>query len=107
MRTQALAVGGGRTLHDVVLGGSREGSLWRANVDAAELNGYVEYNTAQAGRLHARLARLKIARVADGVVVGSAIVEIVAEHGPDAAEPVRAYIESLASAVRQAAKDPA
>ncbi|RZM02139.1 MAG: TIGR02099 family protein [Variovorax sp.] len=61
VRTQALAVGSGRTLHDVVLGGSREGSLWRANVDATELNGYVEYNTAQAGRLHARLARLKIA----------------------------------------------
>lgn len=61
VRTQALAVGSGRTLHDVVLGGSREGSLWRANVDATELDGYVEYNTAQAGRLHARLARLKIA----------------------------------------------
>ena len=61
VRTQALAIGGGRTLHEVVLGGSREGSLWRANVDATELSGYVEYNTAQAGRLHARLARLKIA----------------------------------------------
>ena len=61
VRTQALAIGGGRTLHDVVLGGSREGSLWRANVDATELSGYVEYNAAQAGRVHARLARLRIA----------------------------------------------
>ena len=48
-----------------------------------------------------------IARVADGVVVGSAIVEIVAQHGAAAAGPVRAYIETLASAVRSAAKEPA
>ncbi len=40
-----------------------------------------------------------VARVADGVVVGSAIVEIVARHGADAAEPVRAYIASLKSAI--------
>ena len=33
----------GRTLHNVVVGGSRDGQLWRANVDADELNGYVEY----------------------------------------------------------------
>jgi uncharacterized protein (TIGR02099 family) len=54
----------GRTLHNVVVGGSREGLTWRANVDAAELNGYVEYRQpagAGAGRLHARLARLAIA----------------------------------------------
>ena len=36
-----------------------------------------------------------IARVADGVVVGSAIVELVGEHGADAAGPVRDYIRSL------------
>ncbi len=40
-----------------------------------------------------------IARVADGVVVGSAIVEIIARNGADAAEPVRAYIATLASAI--------
>ena len=52
------------TLHNVVVGGSRDGQLWRANVDADELNGYVEYRQsagAGAGRLHARLARLPIA----------------------------------------------
>lgn len=48
-----------------------------------------------------------IARVADGVVVGSAIVEIVAQHGANAAGPVRTYIESLATAVAQASKEPA
>ncbi len=61
VRAQALDIGGGRTLHDVVLGGSREGALWRANVDAAELSGYMEYRPAQDGRIYARLSRLKIA----------------------------------------------
>ncbi len=40
-----------------------------------------------------------IARVADGVVVGSAIVEIIAEHGKDAPRHVEAYVRSLADAV--------
>ncbi|MES2443742.1 MAG: tryptophan synthase subunit alpha [Pseudomonadota bacterium] len=43
-----------------------------------------------------------IARVADGVVVGSAIVELVGQHGEDAPEPVRAYIHSLSAAIRAA-----
>ncbi|SFP61509.1 tryptophan synthase subunit alpha [Sphingomonas rubra] len=46
-----------------------------------------------------------IARVADGVVVGSAIVEIVAQHGADAPAPVTAYIRTLADAVASARKD--
>ena len=45
-----------------------------------------------------------IGAVADGVVVGSAIVELVAQHGTAAAEPVRAYIKSLADAVASARK---
>ncbi len=61
LRAQELRFGG-RRLSNVVLGGSREGLLWRANVDADELSGYVEYGQAQAGRVMARLARLKIAR---------------------------------------------
>lgn len=67
LRTDALVVAG-RTLREVVVGGSREGSLWQANIDARELSGYVEYSVRQAGRLHARLARLKIeASAADQV----------------------------------------
>jgi tryptophan synthase alpha chain len=46
-----------------------------------------------------------IARVADGVVVGSAIVELVGQHGDDAPRHVRAYIETLSSAVRAARKE--
>jgi len=49
----------------------------------------------------------QVARVADGVVVGSAIVELVGAHGKDAPDPVRAYIASLAVAVRSATKEEA
>jgi uncharacterized protein YhdP len=54
----------GRKLHNVVVGGGREGTLWRANLDASELNGYVEYRQpsgSAGGRLYARLARLDVA----------------------------------------------
>ena len=40
-----------------------------------------------------------IAKVADGVVVGSAIVEIIEEHGHNAAGPVRDYVASLKAAI--------
>jgi len=60
VRAQQLGIAG-RTLHNVVLGGTREGTVWRANIDATELSGYAEYRHTQAGRLYARLARLKIA----------------------------------------------
>ncbi|WP_439486336.1 tryptophan synthase subunit alpha [Blastomonas fulva] len=43
-----------------------------------------------------------IGRVADGVVVGSAIVEIVSQHGVDAAGPVRDYVRTLADAIATA-----
>lgn len=40
-----------------------------------------------------------IGKVADGVVVGSAIIDIVAEHGANAAGPVREYVSSLKAAL--------
>lgn len=59
---------GGRQFNQVVIGGGREGRLWRANLDAQELNGYLEYRqgadgtaSGGAGRVYARLARLTIA----------------------------------------------
>jgi tryptophan synthase alpha chain len=48
-----------------------------------------------------------VAQVADGVVVGSAIVDLVAQHGALAAEPVHAYVAELSAAVRGAHKEPA
>lgn len=54
---------GGRKLNHVVVGAVREGRVWRANVDATEASGYIEYRQpggAGAGRLYARLVRLVI-----------------------------------------------
>lgn len=53
----------GRHFHRVVLGGSREGSQWQANIDANELNGYVSVRQAgpgTAGNVYARLKRLQL-----------------------------------------------
>jgi uncharacterized protein (TIGR02099 family) len=64
LRARELTVGG-RKLNNVVVGGGREGLLWRANLDASEINGYVEYRQSSgsnAGRLYARLAKLAIAQ---------------------------------------------
>jgi len=60
---------GSRRLGNVTAGLSRDGSLWRANVDADELDGYIEYRPARrsagpagpgAGRVYARLSRLNL-----------------------------------------------
>ncbi|HEX8387373.1 MAG TPA: tryptophan synthase subunit alpha, partial [Sphingomonas sp.] len=40
-----------------------------------------------------------VARVADGVVVGSAIIDLVAQHGAAAAPHVAAYVRSLKDAI--------
>ena len=43
-----------------------------------------------------------IARVADGVVVGSALVELVKQHGAQASGPIQAFTASLSQAVHTA-----
>ena len=40
-----------------------------------------------------------IAKVADGVIVGSAIVNIIAEHGENAKEPLVNYVKSMKDAI--------
>ena len=53
----------GRTLHELVAGVTREGTTWRANLDARELSGHAQYSPAnrqQGARLFARLARLNL-----------------------------------------------
>jgi uncharacterized protein (TIGR02099 family) len=66
LSAQTIIFGGYET-HQLVLNGGREDTLLHANLDAKELNGYVEYRlgtdgsvAANAGRLYARLARLNI-----------------------------------------------
>ena len=55
---------GARHLANVTAGLTQQGDLWRANVSADELEGYVEYRPARraagAGRVFARLARLSL-----------------------------------------------
>ena len=62
IRAKELTVTG-RKFNNLVIGGSRDGLTWRANVDANELSGYAEYrqaaNTVPA-RVLARLARLNV-----------------------------------------------
>ena len=66
LRVGELAIGS-RRLANVTAGLSEQGDLWRANVDADELAGYVEYRPARrglagtgAGRVFARLSRLSL-----------------------------------------------
>lgn len=62
VRADQLTVSG-RTFNGLVLGGSRVGALWRANVDAFELSGYAEWRQPVAdgaGSVYARLARLQL-----------------------------------------------
>ena len=64
IRAKELTVGD-RKLNNVVVGGSRDGQTWRANIDAAELNGYLEFRqpgSAGPGRVFARLSRLSLAQ---------------------------------------------
>jgi uncharacterized protein YhdP len=60
LRANTLMVQG-RTFNKVLIGGARDGLVWRGNVEASELNGYVEYRQSSGsipGRVYARLSRL-------------------------------------------------
>ena len=46
-----------------------------------------------------------VARIADGVVVGSAIVDLVAQHQADAPAHIARYVSSLAQAIDSARRD--
>ncbi len=64
VRARELDVAG-RTFNQLVVGGGREGPVWRANLDAKQLSGYLEYHQpsgSSAGRVFARLSRLDLTR---------------------------------------------
>ena len=82
----------GRTLHQVVAGGTRDGLVWRANVDARELSGHLEFRQAageQPGQLYARLARLNLPPSS------AADVESLLESGPANLPALDIVIEQL------------
>jgi uncharacterized protein (TIGR02099 family) len=61
----------GRQMRNVLVSGSRDGYVWRSNLDAKEFSGYLEYrqpNNQNAGRIYARLARLNLPPSADQTV---------------------------------------
>jgi uncharacterized protein (TIGR02099 family) len=63
VRAKDLKIGG-RQLHNVMAGVTRDGRLWKANVEATELKGYLEYQQptgSGAGRVFARLTRMSMA----------------------------------------------
>lgn len=67
VRAGVLTVGE-RAFNRVTMDARREGQVWRGNVEAAELAGYLEYRQASdatvagsGGRVYARLSRLMIA----------------------------------------------
>ncbi|MEO8836733.1 MAG: DUF3971 domain-containing protein, partial [Caldimonas sp.] len=69
LRVGELAFGA-RRLDDVTAGLSRQGELWRANVNSDQLDGYIEYRPARravvgAGRVFARLSRLSLPKGED------------------------------------------
>lgn len=47
----------------------------------------------------------EMAQKADGVIVGSAIVKLIAEHGRDAVEPVRSYVKAMKQAIETVAEN--
>lgn len=52
-----------RSLHQVTVGGTRDGTLWRTNIDAREMSGNLTYQQSlngQPGLLFARLSRLNL-----------------------------------------------
>lgn len=79
-------------LNKVVLNGARDGNLWRAKVDAAELNGNLEYRqpgSGGTGRVVARLARLKLAASA------ASGVEKILDRQPDSIPALDIVVDAL------------
>lgn len=71
LRAQTLNTSA-RQFNRVVIGASHDDNRWKANVEAEQFSGYVEYRSAaagqSAGRVHARLARLSLPKGDDAQV---------------------------------------
>ncbi len=70
LRAQEMTVEG-RRLTNMKLQATRQSAGWRANVDADQLSGYVEFRASQPlvpGRVYARLARLAVPESGPGQV---------------------------------------
>jgi uncharacterized protein (TIGR02099 family) len=91
LKASELAIQG-RALHNVTVSGSRDGLLWRTNLDAKEFSGYLEYRQStpqNAGRIYARLARLSLPPSAEQTV------ESLLEDSPVAIPALDIVVEDL------------
>lgn len=82
----------GHQIQQMVLGASRERSLWRANVDATGISGYGEYRPAAGstgGRLYARLSRLSLGQGS------TSNVEALLDHQPASIPALDIVVEDL------------
>ena len=65
----------------------------------ASVRAYSALPVAVGFGIHTPEQAADIARLADGVIVGSAIVKLIAEHGDKAAVPVARYVSAMKAAV--------
>lgn len=82
----------GHQIQQMVLGASRDRSLWRANVDASGISGYGEYRPASgatAGRLYARLSRLSLGQGS------TSNVEALLDHQPASIPALDIVVDDL------------
>ncbi len=91
LRARELTLAG-RTLSQVTVNGSREGLVWRGQVDASQVNGHVEYRQPSgsgAGRVTARLARLSLS------AAGAGEVEALLDQQPASIPALDAVVEDF------------
>ncbi|MDR1398426.1 MAG: tryptophan synthase subunit alpha [Treponema sp.] len=67
----------------------------------ASVRAHSELPVAVGFGIHTPEQATDIAHLADGVIVGSAIVKLVAEHGDKATVPVARYVSAMKAAVRK------
>ncbi|USA40992.1 tryptophan synthase subunit alpha [Pelagerythrobacter marinus] len=82
--------------------GMQQAAIESIEANVARIKGATEIPVAVGFGVRTPEQAGAIARVADGVVVGSALVELVAEHGNDAPGRLRELTAALAGAVRGA-----
>ncbi len=82
--------------------GKQQAALGSIEQAAARLKAATDLPVAVGFGVRTPEQAAAIAKVADGVVVGSALVELVAEHGENAPDVIRAATRALAEAVHSA-----
>ena len=106
---QVLAGAGGFLYYVSVAGITGQQQAQQASIEAAvaRLKAATDLPVCVGFGVRTPEQAAAIGRVADGVVVGSAIVELVGQYGTAAPGPVQTYIRSLSAALRSGQEEPA